>query len=91
MHLQLKHWSVIAQSNFFYKCLSTTKEKFSYPLVIRTRTILNLVVWNPRVLVQKASFELKTQKQSAIWFLSQMELEKTNETVVESCQDNRNI
>ena len=40
--------------------------KFSYPLVLRTSTILNLVVRNPRVLVQKVL--LKTQKQSGIYF-----------------------
>ena len=41
-------------------------QKFSYPLVLWTSTILNLVVRNPRVLVQKVL--LKTQKQSGIYF-----------------------
>ena len=40
--------------------------KISYPLVLRTSTILNLVVRNPRVFVQKVL--LKTQKQSGIYF-----------------------
>ena len=40
--------------------------KISYPLVLRTSPILNLVVRNPRVLVQKVL--LKTQKQSGIYF-----------------------
>ena len=42
------------------------RQKFSYPLVLRTSTILNLIVRNPRVLVQKVW--LKTQKQSGIYF-----------------------
>ena len=42
------------------------RQKRSYPLVLRTSTILNLVVRNPRVLVQKIL--LKTQKQSVIYF-----------------------
>ena len=42
------------------------RQKFSYPLVLRTSTILNLVVRNPRVLVQKVL--LKTKKQSGIYF-----------------------
>ena len=41
-------------------------QKLSYPLVRRTSTILNLVVRNPRVLVQKVL--LKTKKQSGIYF-----------------------
>ena len=41
-------------------------QKFSYPLVLQTSNILNLVVRNPRVLVQKVL--LKTQKQSGIYF-----------------------
>ena len=42
------------------------RQKLSYPLVLRTSTTLNLVVRNPRVLVQKIL--LKTQKQSVIYF-----------------------
>ena len=42
------------------------RQKFSYPFVLQTSTILNLVVRNPRVLVQKVL--LKTQKQSGIYF-----------------------
>ena len=42
------------------------RQKFSYWLVLRTSIILNLVVRNPRVLVQKVL--LKTQKQSGIYF-----------------------
>ena len=41
-------------------------QKFCYPLVLWTSTILNLVVRNPRVLGQKVL--LKTQKQSGIYF-----------------------
>ena len=44
------------------------RQKFSYPLVLRTSTILDLVVRNPRVLVQKAL--LKTQKQLGINFIA---------------------
>ena len=44
------------------------RQKFSYPLVLRTSTILDLVVRNPRVLVQKVW--LKTQKQLGINFIA---------------------
>ena len=42
------------------------RQNVSYPVVFLTRTILNLVVRNPKVLVQKVL--LKTQKQSGIYF-----------------------
>ena len=42
------------------------RQKFSYRLVLPTSTILNLVVRNPRVLVQNVL--LKTKKQSGIYF-----------------------
>ena len=35
------------------------REKFSYPLVLWTSTILNLVVRNPRVLVQKVLLKIR--------------------------------
>ena len=38
---------------------SRVREKFSYPLILRTSIILNLVVRNPRFLVQKVLFETR--------------------------------
>ena len=41
---------------------SRVHQKFSYPLVLRTSTILNLVIWNPRVLVKKVLLKLKNNR-----------------------------
>ena len=45
--------------NFFFTLILTAyfkvRETFSYPLVLQTSSILNLVAQNPRVLVQNVS------------------------------------
>jgi len=52
---------------FFLKLILTAyfkvRETFSYQLVLQTSSILNLVVQNPRVLVQKV---FDTQKQLGV-------------------------
>ena len=53
-------------TNFTLPNCGRVRQKFSYPLVLRTSTISNLVVRNPRVLVQKVL--LKTKKQWGIYF-----------------------
>ena len=57
--------SWLSQS-FYWFFQHRVHQKVSYPLVLQTSTILNLVVRNPRGLVQDVL--LKTQKQSGIYF-----------------------
>ena len=60
-------WTVLVSSVLSRKQLlqdSKVREKVSHPLVLQTSTIhvLNLVVRNPRVLVQKVQFKTRNSK-----------------------------
>ena len=50
-------YKIVRHLNFYLH--SRVTEKFSYPLILRTSIILNLVVRNPRFLVQKVLFETR--------------------------------
>ena len=73
---------------------SRVREKFSYPLILRTSIILNLVVRNPRVLVQNVLLETRNNWAfnvfyhsiilvNCFWLKPEMELVKTNEIATE--------
>ena len=63
---QVPLFALFLHRNHMLSTLHRVREKLSYPLVLWTSTILNLVVRNPGFLVQKVL--LKTQKQSGIYF-----------------------
>ena len=88
----LLFYKIVRHLNFHLH--SRVREKFSYPLILQTSIILNLVARNPRVLVQKVLLETRNNWAFNVVYhiiilvncfdlKPEMELVKTNEIATE--------